>query len=99
MHIAPFDNDNKPLIDVDNSIVPLTNFYIVKLGRGQAFSYQTPGYETCVAPATGTVDVRIEGENYSVIGQRTKNVWDGVPEGVYVPSGAKTEFVCTSEAA
>ncbi|MDG1176872.1 MAG: 5-deoxyglucuronate isomerase, partial [SAR324 cluster bacterium] len=33
MHIAPFDNDNKPLIDVEDSIVPLNYFNIVKLGR------------------------------------------------------------------
>jgi len=99
MHIAPFENDNKPLVDVDDSIVPLTYFNIVKLEIGQAFFYQTPGYETCVAPATGTVDVSVEGENYAAIGQRKENVWDGEPECVYVPSGAKTEFVCTSEAA
>jgi 5-deoxy-glucuronate isomerase len=99
MHIPPFENDNKPLVDVDDSIVPLTYFNIVKLEIGQAFSYQTPGYETCVAPATGTVDVSVEGENYAAIGQRKENVWDGEPECVYVPSGAKTEFVCTSEAA
>ena len=30
MHIAPFENDNKPLVDVDDSIVPLTYFNIVK---------------------------------------------------------------------
>lgn len=99
MHIAPFENDNKPLVDVDDSIVPLTYFNIVKLERGQAFFYQTPGYETCVVPATGTVDVNIEGANYAAIGQRTENVWDGEPECVYVPSGAKTEFVCTSKSA
>ena len=37
MHIPPFENDNKPLVDVDDSIVPLTYFNIVKLERGQAF--------------------------------------------------------------
>ena len=45
MHIAPFENENKPLVDVDDSIVPLTYFNIVKLEIGQAFFYQTPGYE------------------------------------------------------
>ncbi len=97
MHLPPFDNANKPLFDTDDSLVPLTYFNIVKLSKGQAFSYQTPGYETCVMPATGSVDVSVEGESYTGIGQRTTNVWDGEPEGVYVPSGAKSEFVCVSD--
>ena len=29
MHIPPFENTNKPLVDVDDSIVPLTYFNIV----------------------------------------------------------------------
>ncbi len=99
MHMPPFDNANRPLVDVDDSRVPLTYFNIVKLTRGQAFAYQTPGYETSIVPATGTVDVAVDGENYAAIGQRVENVWDGEPEGVYVPSGAKAEFVCQSERA
>ncbi len=99
MHIPPFDNSNKPLVDMGDSLVPLTYFNIVKLEKDQVFSYQTPGYETCIVPATGSVDVDVEGERYTGIGKRTDNVWDGEPEGVYVPSGAKAEFVCVSDRA
>ena len=97
MHIAPFDNHNKPIIDLEDSRVPLTYFNIVKLKKGQAFEYQTPGYETCIVPATGTVDVDVEGEAYAGIGLRRSDVWDGEPEGVYVPTGAKAHFVCASD--
>ena len=99
MHIAPFDNHNKPIVDLEDSRVPLTYFNIVKLKKGQAFEYRTPGYETCVVPATGTVDVEVEGESYAGIGQRRADVWDGEPEGVYVPTGAKASFVCASDEA
>ncbi|WP_282610029.1 5-deoxy-glucuronate isomerase [Pelagibius sp. Alg239-R121] len=99
MHIAPFDNKNQPIIDIEDSRVPLTYFNIVKLKKGQAFEYQTPGYETCVVPATGTVDVEVEGESYAGIGQRRADVWDGEPEGVYVPTAAKASFVCASDEA
>lgn len=99
MHIAPFDNHNKPIIDLEDSRVPLTYFNIVKLKKGQAFEYQTPGYETCVVPATGTLDIEVEGESYAGIGQRRADVWDGEPEGVYVPTAAKASFVCTSDEA
>ena len=99
MHIAPFDNKNQPIIDMEDSRVPLTYFNIVKLKKGQAFEYQTPGYETCVVPATGRVDVDVAGEGFAGIGQRTLDVWDGEPEGVYVPTAAKASFVCTSDEA
>ena len=93
MHIAPYDNQNKPIVDVEDSTVPLNYFNIVKLEAGQAFDYQTPGYETCIVPATGTVDVEVEGFSATDLGGRGEDVWDGEPEGVYVPSGAKATMV------
>lgn len=99
MHIPPFDNKNKPIVDVDDSLVPLNYFNIVKLKKGEAFAYQVPRYETCIVPATGTIDVDVEGFKAAGIGGRVVDVWDGEPEGVYVPSGTKCEFVCTSDAA
>jgi 5-deoxy-glucuronate isomerase len=99
MHIAPFDNSNKPIVDVDDVCVPLNYFNIVKLTRGQAFEYRVPGYETCIAPATGTVDINVGGVDFKAIGGRGKDVWDGEPEGVYVPTGAPAQMVCTSNSA
>lgn len=97
MHIAPHDNQNKPIVDVDDALVPLNYFNIVKLKKGEAFEYQVPGYETCIVPATGTVDVEIEGVSFADLGKRTVDVWDGEPEGVYVPVGAKVTLVCTTD--
>ena len=99
MHIPPYDNRNKPVIDVGDGRVPLNYFNIVKLKKGDAFDYRVPGYETGIVPATGSVDVDVEGEGYAGIGQRGADVWDGEPEGVYVPSGARTRLVCLSETA
>ena len=70
MHIAPYDNQNRPIVDIDDATVPLNYFNIVKLKRGEAFEYQTPGYETCIAPATGTVDVDVEGVAFAALGNR-----------------------------
>ncbi len=96
MHIPPYDNHNKPIIDVDDARVPLNYFNVVKLVQGQSFEYHVPGYETGIVPATGTIDVNVEGENFTMIGQRGVDVWDGEPEGVYAPSGTKVRLVCTS---
>ena len=97
MHIAPYDNGNKPIVDAENSTVPLNYFNIVKLKKGEAFTYRVPGYETCIVPATGTVDVDVEGVAFASLGRRGKDVWDGEPEGVYVPVGASVTIVCMSD--
>ena len=97
MHIAPHDNHNKPIVDTDNTLVPLNYFNIVKLKKGEAFEYQVPGFETCIVPATGTVDIEIEGLRFASVGNRGVDVWDGEPEGVYAPVGARVTIICTSD--
>ena len=97
MHIPPYDNKNKPIVDTNNKTVPLNYFNIVKLKKGEAFEYQVPGYETCIVPATGTININVEGMEFKMLGNRVEDVWDGEPEGVYVPVGAKAEMACMSE--
>ena len=99
MHIAPYDNQNKPIVDVEDDLVPLNYFNIVKLTKGQTFDYAVAGYETCVAPATGTVDVDVDGSVYPDLGNRGVDVWDGDPEGVYVPVGAAVRLTCKTDTA
>jgi 5-deoxy-glucuronate isomerase len=86
MHIAPYDNLQIPIVDIDDAHVPLVYFNIVKLKAGEHFEYRVPGYETCVVPATGTVTVETAGQIFADIGNRGADVWDGEPEGVYVPT-------------
>ena len=97
MHIAPYENLNKPIVDVDNEFVPLNYFNIVKLKRGEVFEYSVNDYETCIVPATGTVSIDVEGETFDQLGNRGVDVWDGEPEGAYVPVGAKVRIVCQSD--
>ena len=96
MHIPPFDNGNRPIVDAGNDTVPLNYFNIVKLKSSEEFSYSVPGYETCIVPATGTVDVETGGKTFAGIGNRRLDVWDGEPEGVYVPSGHQARMICAS---
>jgi 5-deoxy-glucuronate isomerase len=99
MHIAPFDNQNTPIVDVDDGLVPLNYFNIVKLKKGETFGYAVPGYETCIAPATGLIDVTVGGFEANQIGGRGVDVWDGEPEGVYAPTGMDVRFTCLSDSA
>ena len=59
MHIAPYENLNKPIVDVDNEFVPLNYFNIIKLKRGEVFEYSVNDYETCIVPAICTVSVDV----------------------------------------
>ena len=97
MHIPPYDNQNRPIVDLGDNTVPLNYFNIVKLKSGEDFSYATPGYETCIVPATGTLEIRVAGRTYADIGNRKVDVWDGEPEGVYVPSGLEAAMTSRSE--
>lgn len=99
MHIAPFDNQNRPVVDVADPLVPLVYFNIVRLWAGETFDYRVPGYETCIVPATGTVTVETLGQTFAAIGNRGVDVWDGEPEGVYVPTdtGARITALTDTE--
>jgi 5-deoxy-glucuronate isomerase len=98
MHIAPYENRNRPIVDANHSLVPLNYFNIVKLQRGESFDYRVAGYETCIVPATGTVTVEVRGETFKDIGNRVIDVWDGEPEGVYIPPDMPARFTCRSKA-
>ncbi|MDJ0857572.1 MAG: 5-deoxy-glucuronate isomerase [Dinoroseobacter sp.] len=97
MHIPPFDNAQKPIVDVDDAHVPLVYFNIVKLKAGEHFDYRVAGYETCVVPATGTVTVETAGETFADIGNRGVDVWDGEPEGVYVPTNTGARITAQTD--
>ncbi len=99
MHIPPFENKNIPIVDSDDPKVPLNYFNIVKLNKDQSYEYKIHNYETCIVPATGTISITIEGLKFSDIGNRVKNVWDGEPEGVYVPTNTNSTFVCKTDTA
>ena len=68
MHIPPFDNQNKAIINIHDAHVPLIYFNIVKLKKGEHFSFQVPGYETCIVPVTGCVDVEVDNTGFRGVG-------------------------------
>jgi 5-deoxy-glucuronate isomerase len=99
MHIPPFDNQNAAIVGPGHPLVPLCYFNILRLWEGQSVTSFVPGYETCIVPATGTLDVAVGETLFAGIGQRRAHVWDGEPEGVYVPSGMTATLTCRTETA
>jgi 5-deoxy-glucuronate isomerase len=97
MHIPPYDNRNRPIVDVNDDSVPLTYFNIVKLQLDESFTSRAPGYETCIVPAHGTVDAAVAGPDFAEVtftgvGERA-SIWENDPSAVYVPVGATARIV------
>ena len=104
MHIPPYDNDNCAIIAPDDPDVPLCYFNIVKLKRGETFKSFVPGYETCLVPAHGTIDVQVcdgyreNAQKFEGVGQRS-SVFEGEPSAVYVPLDHRAHIACISDTA
>jgi 5-deoxy-glucuronate isomerase len=103
MHIPHYDNHNDPIVDVNDANVPLAYFNRVSLQSGERFVSTVPGYETCLVPAHGTIDVQVDGHglenrSFDAVGGRA-SVWDGDPSAVYVPVGCTARFMCRSPTA
>ncbi|MGB1081088.1 MAG: 5-deoxy-glucuronate isomerase [Alphaproteobacteria bacterium] len=97
MHKAPYDNQNRAIVDRADPVTPLVYFNIVKLSAGERFVSTVEGYETCLVPATGTIDVQIGDWSADGVGGRGEDVWDGEPNAVYVPVGASAEMTAVSD--
>jgi 5-deoxy-glucuronate isomerase len=100
MHIPPYDNANKPIVGIDDTLVPLVYFNIVKLKKAETFLCRIPGYEICLVPAHGTFDVDVVGsevasQRFEAVGER-QSVWDGNPSAVYVPVACSALITCRS---
>jgi 5-deoxy-glucuronate isomerase len=100
MHIPPHENYNKAIVDVNDDTVPLVYFNIVRLRQSESFTSSIPGYETCIVPAHGTVDVEVQGTDiephqFEAVGER-ESIWDSDPSAVYVPVGCSARFMCRS---
>lgn len=92
MHIAPYNNNNQPIVDINDPITPLVFFNIVKLKAGETFTHHLANYESCIVPATGSIDVVIGQWHANNVGGRGVDVWDGEPNAVYVPVGMTAEL-------
>jgi 5-deoxy-glucuronate isomerase len=94
-HIKPFDNRNEAIIGTNDDTTPLCYFNHVRLKRGEHFTHQLDGYESCIVMAGGTADINVAGELFENIGKRA-TVWDGDPAAVYVPVGSEATIECVS---
>jgi 5-deoxy-glucuronate isomerase len=95
-HIKPYDNFNKPIIDVGNTRVPRCYLNVVKLKKGETYTYQLKEYESVCVGASGTFTIDVEGTTFANVGVR-KQLFEGKPDSVYVPLDSKAELTGVSD--
>ncbi|MFW5643328.1 MAG: 5-deoxy-glucuronate isomerase [Alkalispirochaeta sp.] len=97
-HVRPHDNNNEPIVDVDNNWTPLVYFNDVRLAAGETNTYRLAEHESVCVVASGTVTITVAGTTFEDVGTR-EHLWAGKPDSVYVPRGAAVEITATSDRA
>ena len=94
-HIKPHDNNNCPIVDIHDEMLPLCYFNHVKLTKGQSFSYQLAAYESVIVMVRGTSQIEAGSDVYGDVGKR-ESLWEGKPDSVYVPLNTPANIRCES---
>lgn len=90
--IRCYDNQNEPIVNVDDSIVKMIYFNIVKINRGEIYSLSLNSHETVWVVLQGNADITVDNEFYSGVGKR-ENIWKGNADSVYTGSGANVKVI------
>ena len=72
--IKKYDNKNKPILDVNNSLLPLTYFNLLHLNKGETHRQKVEGFETVFVVMSGDIDIEVDGEKYANVSR--KNIWE-----------------------
>ncbi len=95
-HILPHNNLNRPIINVDNPILPTIYFNDVRVTRKESYTYSLSEYESVCVVVHGKVTITVQEESgtnvYQEVGERT-DLFSGKPDSVYIPLNAKVDIV------
>ncbi len=85
--IRHYDNQNQSIVDDTSDVLSLVYFNLLRLGLGEQYEQDVPGFETVYVVMSGNCDIEVAGEIYTDVGQR-QDIWSGNADSVYVPPGA-----------
>ena len=94
-HIEPFDNKNKPIVDIDNKTVPLVYFNRLFLKTNESSKYNLENHETMIVVVKGKVNIEVDDVKFSEVGKRD-SLWTGKPEGVYAGKDSHVKITSIS---
>lgn len=90
--IRNYNNDNRAIIDAGNGIIPMSYFNIVRLPKGEKFSFSLYNYETVWVVLKGRVNINVDDNFYTNVGRR-ESIWEGKADSVYAGSGAAVTVI------
>lgn len=96
--ITAYDNANTPIVDQGNDTLDLVYFNRVTLPCGSTHNYALPLHESLVVVMSGQVDISVDDEVFSAVGQRA-DIWSGEADSVYAPLGAAVTIAARSPSA
>jgi len=77
-----YDNNNQPIVDINDSILPNTYFNLITLPANEETNLSLDGYETLFVVLKGTCDIAVDNEFFPEVGRR-KDIWSGNADSVY----------------
>ncbi len=90
-HVKAYNNENKPIVDVTNNLLQRSFFNRVILKKGESFTHEVEGYESCITVCHGCCDITVDGQEFTNVGER-KALFEGKPDSVYVPLSMKASI-------
>ena len=97
-HVLPYNNNNQAIIGIHDETTPLCYFNCVHLKQGESYEHKLDEYESIAVLVAGSCDIQVADMYYKQIGKRAR-VWDGDPEGVYIPVGQLAKMSCITDSA
>jgi 5-deoxy-glucuronate isomerase len=96
--IRNYNNNNQPVLDAGNRILPLTIFNRVRLENGDEFSVSYPNHESVWVVQKGSCDIKVNDLSFQSVGQR-KDIWSGNADSVYAGTGSFISVKSNSDVA
>jgi 5-deoxy-glucuronate isomerase len=92
LFIKDYNNQNRPILDAGNTVLPRIYFNILRLNPGQSIGQQVQGYETIYTVLSGDCEIVAGGRSFAKM--RRRDIWTDRADSVYIPSGMAVEIKC-----
>lgn len=87
------DNKNKPILGVNDKVLTDTYFNLIRLNKGDSWSFKLPNHESVIVVMSGIIDADVESMIHTDVGKRD-NIWTGRADSVY--AGIDTPVIITA---
>lgn len=90
--IRNYNNNNNPIININNNILLLSYFNFIKLQKGQVYTLKLNKYETVWVVQKGNCFIQVDDDKYENVGKR-KDIWSGKADSVYAGCNSNIKVI------